>query len=247
MSELSPKSLWVYLPGMDGTGELFNRQAEVLAPHYEILALKLPRVETWAELVEWVLRQLPAQKPFYLCGESFGGCLALLAALNRLPLGLVLVNPATSFARLGWLSWLSQALPLLPEGLWQHSSPESLRVLADRDRISANNWQRFQAAVATVDKATACTRVKLLRQFPNLDLQTLGCPTLILASDRDRLLPSAAEAQRLAQQLPRATIYPLPASGHACLLEADLDLATILESVGWLSEVANPGGIPCVL
>lgn len=240
MSEPSPKPLWVYLPGMDGTGELFNRQAEVLAPYYEILALKLPRVETWAELVEWVLRQLPAHRPFYLCGESFGGCLALLVALNRLPQGLILVNPASSFARLGWLSWLSQALPLLPEGLWNQSSPESLRVLADRDRISPSNWQRFQAAVSTVDKATACTRVKLLRQFPNLDLQTLSCPTVILASDRDRLLPSVAEAQRLAQQLPAATIYPLPASGHACLLEADLNLAAILGTVGWLSEATSP-------
>ncbi|XP_060171212.1 phytyl ester synthase 1, chloroplastic-like [Lycium barbarum] len=48
-------------------------------------------------------------KPIYLVGDSFGGCLALAVAAHnpKIDLVLILANPATSFGK-------SQLQPLLP-------------------------------------------------------------------------------------------------------------------------------------
>jgi pimeloyl-ACP methyl ester carboxylesterase len=62
-----------------------------------------------------------------------------------------------------------------------------------------------------------------------LPLQDLRMPVVLLASGRDRLLPSVDEANRLAERLPYSHVEILPYSGHACLLEQDLDLRVVLE------------------
>jgi pimeloyl-ACP methyl ester carboxylesterase len=65
-------------------------------------------------------------------------------------------------------------------------------------------------------------------------------PTLLLAGDRDRLLPSVREARFMARRLPRATLRILEGFGHVCLINHDLDL---LEHVGpWFDRAcADPG------
>jgi hypothetical protein len=45
-------------------------------------------------------------------------------------------------------------------------------------------------------------------------------PTLVVASARDRLLPSLAEAGRLVALIPGALRIVLPESGHTALLES---------------------------
>lgn len=42
---------------------------------------------------------------------------------------------------------------------------------------------------------------------------------LLVASERDRLLPSVQEANRLAQHIRRAMVHVVPEAGHAVLLE----------------------------
>ena len=47
-------------------------------------------------------------------------------------------------------------------------------------------------------------------------------PTLVVASARDRLLPSLAEAGRLVSLIPGALRVVLPDSGHTALLESSV-------------------------
>lgn len=71
-----------------------------------------------------------------------------------------------------------------------------------------------------------------MRQFDidQMQLHQLTQPVLLIASKGDRLLPSVAEVKRLARILPNAQVVTLPHSGHACLVEVDIQLLEILQT-----------------
>ena len=73
-------------------------------------------------------------------------------------------------------------------------------------------------------------RLSLLRDFKVADeqLRSLTVPSLILAGAADGLLPSVNEAKKLISLMPKAKMTVLPQSGHACLLETQVDLFKIL-------------------
>jgi pimeloyl-ACP methyl ester carboxylesterase len=67
-------------------------------------------------------------------------------------------------------------------------------------------------------------------------LRSLNLPVLAIAGGADRLLPSVAEAQHLASVLPNAKMLVLPRCGHACLLEADVNLYEIMKAENFLES-----------
>lgn len=241
------KPLLVYLPGMDGTGALLAKQVPSLKPHFEVRCLALPSddLSPWPVLARQV-RDLIAEvrhgRPLYLCGESFGACLALeiLAQQPALADYLILINPASSFHRLSWLHWIGQITPWLMPNLFQTSTLSSLPVLANLHRVELAERQQLLAAVQSVSQATAAWRIKLLAQFRihRAALAQIQAPTLLIAALADRLLPSLAEAQHLATLLPQPQIYPLPHSGHVSLLEAAVDLSEIFAATGFLPQLS---------
>ncbi|MGB8699337.1 MAG: alpha/beta hydrolase [Thermosynechococcaceae cyanobacterium] len=79
----------------------------------------------------------------------------------------------------------------------------------------------------------------------NLRLYRLSQPVLIIASGKDRLLPSIAEARQLVELLPNARLLILPQSGHACLLEEDVNLNQILKSQGFLGSLSVTRELQC--
>ncbi|MDX2272286.1 MAG: alpha/beta hydrolase [Cyanobacteriota bacterium] len=225
----------LYLPGMDGTGTLFYRQAEKLAADFCIRSLSLngSNLDSWVALSQYVEFYLEEGSPAILCGESFGACLALQVAVRRPDLcaGLILVNPASSWRRGSW-GWLARLLlPFVPEPFYHLASGQGLGWLAELSRIAPVDQQKLQQAVAQVPLATAAHRLALLSEFDvdRLPLEALQMPTLLVAGSHDRLLPSRAEVERLAHRLPNAAVAVAPASGHACLLEQDLNLSVLME------------------
>ena len=60
-------------------------------------------------------------------------------------------------------------------------------------------------------------------------LRRINQPVLVLAGAADRLLPSLSEAEHLVKALPNAEMVVLPHSGHACLLERDVNLYEIIK------------------
>lgn len=230
----------LYLPGMDATGKLFYRQRPALSSHFDVTCLSLPptgALLSWDEMVELAIAQMP-DEPVVLCGESFGGCwaLALAARCPQRLAGLVPINPASSLAQQSWLDGVSQWMSWLPEWVYELSVPQSLRWLLNGSRVSDRDRERFLEAVKVVDKQTSLHRFQLLQQFraEELDLESVRVPTLVIASARDRVLPSVNEAHRIANRLPRAAIEILPHSGHACLVEQDINLFEIFKARGLL-------------
>jgi pimeloyl-ACP methyl ester carboxylesterase len=249
---LSPKKLkpeyplFVYLPGMDGTGQLLRSQTAGLEVCFDVRCFAIPRhdLTSWEDLANNVLDLIytelkrNSQRPIYLCGESFGGCLAQKVAIKAPHLfkRIILINPASSFKLRSWYVWASPLMNLLPEWVYNVSAVGLLPFLATLTRIPQSDRQELLEAVSSIPRETIIWRISLLRQFyiDESKLSQLTQPTLILASLEDRLLPSQEEAQRLKNIFPNSNMVTLPDSGHACLLEAEINLYNILKETNFI-------------
>lgn len=238
--------LLVYLPGMDGMGTLFDVQVPHLSRWFTVRGLAIaPDLSLdWCTLVQRLAalitqeQQGMRQRPVYLCGESFGGCVALEFAMQfpQLVDRLILVNPASSLPRQPWLhgsGWLAQCLP---PWLYDLSCLALVELLVNRERVTAAIYRTLLQIVRSLPQRTVAGRLEQLRWFVPAPtaLRQIRHPTLILASGADRLLPSVAEATYLQRLLPQARSHLLPHSGHACLLEPEVQLHVILSQYGWL-------------
>ena len=251
-SGLSPqKPLFVFLPGLDGTGQLLRTQTTGLETIFDIRCLAIPPddLTPWDELTEKVVGLVeaeqvnrPAGQPIYLCGESFGGCLAIKVALHAPHLfsRIVLINSASSFHRRPWMLWGGQVIQWFPNVLYQFSAVGLLPYIAALERILPEDRLALLQAMVMVPKATSIWRLSLLKSFQidNLPLYRLTQPILVMASGSDRLLPSIPDAQQLVSLLPDARLLVLPDSGHACLLEKGVNLHKILKSQNFLEPLS---------
>jgi pimeloyl-ACP methyl ester carboxylesterase len=245
---VNPDQPWfIYFPGMDGTGQLFHTQAAQIKQRFNLRCLVLPADDlgNWDQLVAEVMGLIEAEQqdekavqrsPIYLCGESFGACLALKLALQVPDLyeRMILINPASSLRYRPWLGWGVPVLPWLHDLLYQTSAITFLPWLAALERIDPNDRLALLTAMRSVPQATSAWRLSLLRQFQANTLNVLQQPVLLIASGRDRLLPSVTEAKYLHQQLPQSKTVILPESGHACLLEQQVNLYQILAEQDFL-------------
>lgn len=244
---LTPRSpnpdypLFVYLPGMDGTGQLLRSQIPNLAQTFDLRCLVIPadHLSDWEDLASQVsrligheLRQRRCQQ-VYLCGESFGGCLALKVALTipHLLHRIILSNPATSLSQSSWLLWGSQWLGVLPDMLYQLSTLPLLPILSSLNRMLPSNRRALLKAMQSLPAKTMHWRVSMLRNFqihPG-QLEQITQPILILASVADLVWSSLSEGKALLKNLPNGQLAVLTNSGHACLLETEVNLLELLK------------------
>lgn len=235
------RPLLIYLSGLDGTGKLFTQQEVKLAPYCDVATLSIPVDDArgWSALVQEVLALLPTKKqPVILCGESFGGCLALMAAVEcpKVFDYLVLVNPATSWRRQLFLAQAAQWLPLLPAVSLQVAALIFLPFLSATNRLTPADRRTLLATVRLVSKETILHRLQLLEQCDVDDkLGQLTMPVLLLGGRMDKLLPSVSEVHYLAERLPNARTEILPYSGHAALIEDEIDLGAYLIEYGFMN------------
>ncbi|MEL6470086.1 MAG: alpha/beta hydrolase [Cyanobacteria bacterium J06623_4] len=269
------KPLFVFLPGMDGTGTLFRSQIERLAPWFDIRCLSLPPTDKteWQPLTRQVTqlirqevaertsteraftkraqkeKELPTDNPqpaqsakrsVYLCGESFGGCLAMqvLTFAPELFDRVILINPASSFRRLPWMQLGPFLTRRLPNLAYRYSSLGMIPFLIEPSRVAKPNRKALEAAMDKVPAATAAWRMELLSRFnvERLPLERMTHPVLLIVGGNDRLLPSNREGKSLVQRFPNAKLIRLPKSGHACLLETETNLQQILNQHQFLPD-----------
>jgi len=248
-SRLNPDyPLFVFLPGMDGTGQLLRAQTAGLEIGFDIRCLAIPAddLTSWEVLTDQVValieaeRQKHPHRSVYLCGESFGGCLAIKVALRSPHLfdRLILVNPASSFNRRAWLNWGSLVSGWLPEVLFRVGSVWLLPFLAALERMTRIETRALLDAMQSVPPKTVIWRLALIRDFQvdPKQLRKISQPVLLIAGDADKLLPSVEEIERLATYLPDSQTVVLPNSGHTCLLEADVNLYKIMKSQDFLES-----------
>lgn len=240
--------LFVYLPGMDGTGQLLRSQTAGLEAGFDVRCLAIPRndLTSWDVLTHNVLNLIHAEleksspRSVYLCGESFGGCLAQKVAIAAPQLfkRIILINPASSFHLRSWYDWASQLIYFTPAFLYDIGAVGLLPFLAALTRISRSDREELLKTVRSVPPETVVWRLSLIKEFNVNDhqLRKLTQPVLVVGSAEDRLLPSMSEAKRLANILPDARMVVLPHSGHACLLETDINLYDIMKTHDFLES-----------
>ncbi|WCJ43270.1 Esterase/lipase/thioesterase family protein [Euphorbia peplus] len=255
----------LFLPGLDGVGLGLTLHHKSLGKVFEVRCLHIPiydrtPLEGLVKLVEEAVRLQHASfpdKPIYLVGESFGGCLALtVAARNpKIDLVVILVNPGTSFDR-SHLQLLFPVLEVLPEGLY-NAVPYLLSsimgnplkmAIADIDFKLPPRFkiQQFFAnligfptyvpdIINSIPSGTFLWKFKLLKEAAadaNSRLHAVKAEVLVLASGNDNILPSRYEAERLQSSLQNCTVRHFKDNGHTLLVEECVSLLTIIKVSG---------------
>ncbi len=233
--------LFIYLPGMDGTGKLLRSQIDDLQHNFDVRCLAIPRqdLSNWNILTNNVIDLIHKEldtgnhRPIYLCGESFGGCLAMKVATQSPHLfkHLILINPGSAFQLNPWLHSLSQITKVLPSWFYDVGALGLLPFLASLGRIESSDRQELLKQMRALPPQTVDWRLSLLRDFAVEEekLQKIQQKVLLIGGGSDRLLPSVSEIERLNRILPNSQSFILPDSGHACLLESKVNLYQILK------------------
>lgn len=191
----------VLLPGLDGTGLLFDPLLRELRLEWSTQVISYPSDQRlgYDELLLRVREQLPRDQPFVLLGESFSGPLAirLAAELQANLRGLILV---ATFVRKP-VRWLPRQLgPFIPAfafrlfPLWAQ-----LRVLTSGE--STPELRRlFRESLAQVKPAVLAHRVSEVFRVDVADeFQQIQIPILAIAARHDHTVP--AHNLRLLQRL----------------------------------------------
>ncbi len=229
-ADLSEGDTIVLVPGLDGTALLFYRQIPLLADRFNVVAFPLPddATATMESLVDELalLIEEVAPEGAVLLGESFGGALAMSTALARPELvsGLVIIN---SFP------WLHKRIQLFVGRVLMAAVPWAAMPYIRRGtearihstHTNSEDLAEFHERMLQIGRDGYRRRLTVLRHYDiRQRLAELAVPTLLLAGDQDRLLPSARWARYMATRIPGAQMKVLEGFGHVCLITHDLDL-----------------------
>ena len=239
--------LLIFLPGLDETGtDLMTLQTDSLEIGFDVRCFVIPPedIDDFDLLAESALALTRAElaptlnRPVYLCGESFGGCVALKMLLQAPKLfeKIILVNPASSFHRVPWLNFGSLLFPLTPDFFYDLSAYLTLPFLAPVNRLTPQAREGLAETIKSAPKQTAQQRLAMMREFTidETKLAQITQPVLLIGSEQDLILPSVEEVKHLAKIFPQATVVTLPHSGHACLVEPDINLYQIMEDSNFI-------------
>ncbi|KAG2588730.1 acyltransferase-like protein At1g54570, chloroplastic [Panicum virgatum] len=256
--------LLLFLPGTDGVGMGLILHHKSLGKVFEVRCLHIPvndrtPFEGLLQTVENTIKHehdLSPNRPIYLVGDSFGGCLAVaVAARNpQIDLLLILVNPATSFAK----TPLQPILPLLESMPSEFhvtvpyllsfvmgdplkmasvsiennlSPPETLQKLSDS---LTSMLPLLSELPDIIPRDTLLWKLKLLKTgaaYANSRLHAVQAEVLLLASGSDNLLPSRDEADRLFKALKNCRVRYFKDNGHTLLLEDGVNLLSVIKGV----------------
>jgi pimeloyl-ACP methyl ester carboxylesterase len=195
----------VLLPGLDGTGTLFQPLLRDLPPHWRNCVITDPGDPGvgYDALTRLAAQALPADGPLVVLGESFSGPIAirLAAALGSRLQALVLCcsfarNPRPRLSRLGGLiDWLPSP-GALPSGLASHA------LLGGNP--PAESRSLLAAALGSLPAAVLRARLRMVMGVDvTHELATVRAPILYLQAGQDRLVPprAALEMQRVRRQI----------------------------------------------
>ncbi len=231
----------IYVPGIDGSGELLLETAERLRPHYRLIQVRyvsggVSKRGTVGDLVSslaQVLDDLGIERALILA-ESFGGPVALSFALENPERvrGLAIVNSFAYFPKRLSITLSRFGAALLPTAVFEYfrprvAGPKFFGKLCEPDAL-----ERFKRRETPNFDDEYRAR---LRAIPGIDLRArlaeITAPVALFASDRDRVVPSLECANVMLTALPNATLRTIPDGGHVVLpLRA-------LPWVEWLAEL----------
>ena len=219
----------VLLPGMLGTPALWDGVADKLSGSHPLVALRIDRDDSVADMAESVLAAAPAR--FGLVGHSLGGVVAFEIARrapDRVRRLAVIAASGRKPSEAQSISWRA-----LDERV---NKGDFDRIL--REQASANLGDPETVAAHTQQFVTMGRQIgpdglrrELAAQQTRPDtlgrLNEFAMPTLVVSGGRDRVCP-AERQEELAAGLPNARLVQLPNAGHMVPLDSPEELAGVL-------------------
>jgi pimeloyl-ACP methyl ester carboxylesterase len=230
----------VLMPGLDGTGRLFDW----VLPHLPVdpapILVRYPTQDPlgYAELEPLVLERVRDRGPFVLVAESFSGPLAVrLAVRHDLPLrGLVFAGSFVANPFRFLRPWTG---PLLQQWMFSLQTRPMIRAMLTGRDGPEDVVDGVASAMSMVDTAVSLHRAREVvaadewGRFANLRV-----PMAYLFPTRDRMIP-AAHPERMAARRPELDLVRIEAP-HLVLQCAPAEAArAILERArGWADGAA---------
>ncbi len=222
----------LYVPGIDGTGELLFQTAETLEQRVRLVRLRYCcrslSEATYSNLAASVVEAAAQEldEPYTIVAESFGGAVALTCALEHPERvrALMLVNTFAHFPNRLGLWWSRLTMPLVPRfvygiarqvwgplvlcgGLWERD------VIRRFWKMDSSFWGEGY--------------VQRLHMIHGLDLRPrlgeIEQPVRIYASTLDWVVPSLVTSAVLARGLAHAEVERVRRGGHMILPLQQLD------------------------
>jgi pimeloyl-[acyl-carrier protein] methyl ester esterase len=230
----------VLLPGMDGTGILFEPLLRVLPARLipQVVAYSGREPRGYAELVDVVEAVLP-KEPFVLLGESFSGPLALMLA-RRQPAALRAVILCASFAT-NPVAWLPFGLAQLARAPLFALVPDFVRnrSLLGSDYTPALGALLSHAHTLVTGEVLAARARAILQVDVMSDVSACPVPLLYLCGLHDRVVPRAA-SRAILRARPDTALVELP--GPHLLLQTH-PAAAASEIERWLAQLPASGSV----
>ncbi|OPX88350.1 MAG: 2-hydroxy-6-oxo-6-phenylhexa-2,4-dienoate hydrolase [Pelotomaculum sp. PtaB.Bin104] len=211
----------LFVHGAGGSGSYWTRQLTELGGRFRVLAVDLPghgksggtACDSIAAYREFVKKfaEKTIVGPFYLCGHSLGGAVALDLTLARPELlqGLILMSTGAK------LRILPAIIDIIKGGRHYQKLAElvySKKALRRMVELGAQEMAATKPLVWFKD-LTACDRFDITARLAEIRL-----PVLILTGTDDLLTP-VKYGRALAAGLPDARLYEIEGAGHMPMLE----------------------------
>ncbi len=181
----------ILLPGLEGTGTLFQPFIRCLPSGVEAQVIAYPKQTplTYVDLEELVRQKLPRDQPYFIVAESFSGPLGVRLAVNPPGglRGLVLVSTFTSNP-LGQAGRYLARLPI--ELICLVRPPKWLMRFFLLDSFNSEaELASFKDALTSVHPSVIARRVReSFRVNVDAELRSCQVPVTVLFSENDRLL-----------------------------------------------------------
>ena len=232
LGDLAEGDTIILVPGIDGTAQLFYRQMPLLAERFNVVAFPLrdDADATMATLIEdlRVLITEVAPDGAVLLGESFGGALSMSFALahRELVKGLVIINSFPWLRNRPQLHVGRILLRLIPSAAMPHIRRGTASRMHSR-HTNADDLAEFWKHTDDIDQIGYRSRLGILGRYDiRHRLREIVAPTLLLAADEDKLIPSVRCARYMHERIPNSSMTVLAGYGNICLITHDLDLRT---------------------
>ena len=190
------------MPGLDGAGKLFDPIIPLLEPHFELVMVTYPDLDSFTDYVDCAQNQLPEKPGFSLLAESFSGPVAI-ALMAQQP---DLIGPSVlsaTFAR-SPLAALTRMANYIPEQMFSIGALNQfcLDVYEIDDEDSSETQPLPLNVTEQLDGTLLKHRISVLSRIDvSALLPAIEVPILCLHALRDRIV-AESDAQMLQQSLP---------------------------------------------
>ena len=215
----------VLLPGMDGTGELFQPFVNALHGEFKIFTVRYPsnRHLSAFELISIIREACPVSEPFVLVAESFSTPLAIQFAASR-PDNLQGIVLCAGFATNPTHGWRRAFCSLLAPLIFYLPLPDFIARLWLVGPLAPPSFlKEVRAAISCVQPNVLATRLQAVLVCDASEaLKQIAVPILYLQAKQNRLV-SANCLEEIRQLKPQVTAASL--EGPHLLLQCEPDSA----------------------